>query len=249
MRRSWVFRACSLVIPHVCEANLRAALHFSRSRATASASRPLPRRESREARYCNVLRVLRNSVCGGYLAAIPPKADRIESEGYVCLVLEADIPRSLLSTTFGFDTRLRRGFFLARGCARWSPVVRRSTRQSRSVFRLVLRKERPAASTASMAKVRASTADERLALVRVSNSWRSSPFKGWPFAPTMLARHFPGSCSNAVISSPLYCIAQPRCVFIAGRKGEQGLAAYLKKTTRTPSSTSAFGRRKSGLRS
>jgi hypothetical protein len=65
----------------------------------------------------------------------------------------------------------------------------------------------------------------------------------------MLARHFPGSCSNAVISSPLYCIAQPRCVFIAGRKGEQGLAAYLKKTTRTPSSTSAFGRRKSGLRS
>ena len=133
------------------------------------------------------------------------------------------------SMAFASDTRLRRGFFLARGRARWSLVARRSTRQNRSASRLILRKERPAASTACMADVRASTGDERLALVRVSNSCRSSPFKGWRFAATILARHFPGSCSNAVISSPLYCIARPRCVLIAGRKGEQGLAAYLKK--------------------
>ena len=46
----------------------------------------------------------------------------------------------------------------------------------------------------------------------------------------MLARQFPGACSNAVISSPLYCIAD-RCVFTARRKGEQRLAANLTTTT------------------
>src|SRR5262249_58849631 len=81
------------------------------------------------------------------------------------------------------------------------------TRQNRSVSRLVFRKKKPAASTASMANVRASTADDKLALVADSSSCCSLAFKGLPFALTMLARHFPGACSNAVIESPLYCIA------------------------------------------
>jgi hypothetical protein len=79
--------------------------------------------------------------------------------------------------------------------------------QAQGSGRLVAPKKRPAASTASMADVKASTADDKLALVTDSNSCRSLAFKRRPFAPTILARHFPGSCSNAVISSPLYCIA------------------------------------------
>ena len=58
-----------------------------------------------------------------------------------------------------------------------------------------------------MADVKASTAEAKLALVTDSNNCRSLVFKGLPFALTILARHFPGPCSNAVISSPLYCIA------------------------------------------
>ena len=106
----------------------------------------------------------------------------------------------------------------------------RRSRQNRCVLRLVLPKNRPAASTACMANVNASTADDRFALVTVSSSCRSLVFKGLPFALTILTRHFPGPCSNAVISGPLYCIAC-RCVFSAGRKGEQRLAANLTKTT------------------
>ena len=131
-------------------------------------------------------------------------------------------PRMLVN--FGPGTRLRRDFFLA-GCA-LRPLVsllRRSTRQNRSVPRLALWKKSPAVSTASMANVRASTA---VALVTGSSSFRSSRFKGLPFAATILARHFPGSCSNAVISSPLYCIARPRCVFITGRTPQPTLKTW-----------------------
>jgi hypothetical protein len=49
-------------------------------------------------------------------------------------------------------------------------LVGARTRQNRSVSRLVFRKKRPAASTASMANVRASMADDELALVADSNS-------------------------------------------------------------------------------
>jgi hypothetical protein len=78
-------------------------------------------------------------------------------------------------------------------------LIRRMSVQNRSVSRLVFRKKRPAASTASMANVRASTADDELALVADSSSCCSLAFKGLPFALTMLARQFPGACSNAVI--------------------------------------------------
>src|SRR5262249_13786894 len=141
-----------------------------------------------------------------------------------------------MSVDFDSDTRRRRGFFLASGCPLLPlvPLIARKTRQKRSIPRSALRKKRPAASTASIANVRASTADARLALGTSSRSFRSSPFKGLPFAATILAHHFPGCCSNAVISSPLYCIARPRCVFLAGRKGEQRLAANLKKATLIP---------------
>jgi len=104
-------------------------------------------------------------------------------------------------------TRLRRGFFLESGYARpLVSTVRRRTRQNRSIPRSALRKNSPAASIASMANVRASTA---VALVTDSSSCRSSPSKGLPFALTILARQFPGVCSNAVISRPLYSIARP----------------------------------------
>ena len=138
-----------------------------------------------------------------------------------------------MSVNFGSDTRLRRGFVLVSGSAPRSPVglVRRRTRQNRSLRRLALRKKRPAASTASMANVRASAA---VALVIDSSRCRSLPFKSLPLAATILARHFPGCCSKAVISSPLYCIARPRCVFIMGRKGEQRLAAISEKLMRIP---------------
>jgi len=131
-----------------------------------------------------------------------------------------------MSVDFDSDTRLRRGFVLVSGSAPRSPVdlVRRRTRQNRSLRRSALRKKRPVASTASMANVRASAA---VALVIDSSRCRSLPFKS--FAATILARHFPGCCSKAVISSPLYCIARPRCVFIMGRKGEQRLAAISEK--------------------
>ena len=105
------------------------------------------------------------------------------------------------------STCLRRGFFLESGYAR--PLVSlalRSPRQNRSISRSALRKNSPAASTASMAKVRVSTA---VTPVTDSSSCRSSPFKGLPFAAAILARHFPGVSSNAVISRPLYCIARP----------------------------------------
>jgi len=135
--------------------------------------------------------------------------------------------RSWSWNDFDSNTRLRLGFFLASGCALRPLVwVRRSTRQNRSVPRLALRKKSPAASIASMANVRASTA---VALVGDFRSCRSSLFKGLPFAATIFARHFPGSCSKAVISRPLYCIARPGCVFITGRKGELRLAPTLKK--------------------
>ena len=137
---------------------------------------------------------------------------------------------------FDSDTRLRLGFFLTAGCAPGVSTVRRKTRQNRSTARSPLRKNSPAASTASMANARASTA---VALVTDSSRCRSSPFNGLPFAATILARHFPGSCSKAVISSPLYCIARPGCVFITGRKGEQRLAATLKNLRGFPS-TSGF---------
>ena len=106
------------------------------------------------------------------------------------------------------STPLLRGFFLESGYAR--PVVSlalRSPRQNRSISRSALRKNSPAASTASIANVRVSTA---VTPVTDSSSCRSSPFKGLPFAAAILARHFPGVSSNAVISRPLYCIARPR---------------------------------------
>ena len=102
------------------------------------------------------------------------------------------------------STRLRRSFFLESGYAR--PLVSlalRSPRQNRSIPWSPLS---PAASTASMANMRASTA---LAPVTDSSSCPSPPFKGLPFAATILVRHFPGVSSNAVISRPLYCIARP----------------------------------------
>src|SRR5215467_4931805 len=64
----------------------------------------------------------------------------------------------------------------------------RRSRQYRSGFRLVSRKKRPAASTASMANIKASTGDDRLALITDSRSCRSL-FKGLPFVLTILARH------------------------------------------------------------
>ena len=42
-------------------------------------------------------------------------------------------------------------------------------------------------------------ADDELALVADSSGCCSLAFKGLPFALTMLARQFPGACSNAVI--------------------------------------------------
>src|SRR5215472_269448 len=102
-----------------------------------------------------------------------------------------------MSVDFDSDARLRRGFFLASGYAlSLGSLVRRKTRQNRSVPRPALRKKRPAASTASIANVRASTADARLALVASSRSFRSSPFKGLPFAAAILAHHFLGSRSK-----------------------------------------------------
>src|SRR6516225_3477970 len=105
------------------------------------------------------------------------------------------------------STCLRRGFFLESGYARLLvSLALRSPRQNRSIPLSALRKNSPAASTASMANMRASTA---LAPVTDSSSCRSPPFKGLPFAATILVRHFPGVSSNAVISRPLYCIARP----------------------------------------
>src|SRR6516165_3916719 len=74
------------------------------------------------------------------------------------------------------STRLRRSFFLESGYAR--PLVSlalRSPRQNRSIPWSPLS---PAASTASMANMRASTA---LAPVTDSSSCPSPPFKGLPF--------------------------------------------------------------------
>jgi hypothetical protein len=173
------------------------------------------------------------------------RAPRQDGRGSHPLVVSPP-PRN--SVNFGSDTRLRRGFVLASGYAPRPLValVRRRIRQNRSIPRSALRKNSPAASTASMANVRASTAE---ALVTNSSICRSSPFKDLPFAATILACHFPGSCSKTVISSPLYCIARPPCVFITGRKGEQKAYSYLEETTRIPVPRRALGRRKLGLRS
>jgi hypothetical protein len=99
------------------------------------------------------------------------------------------------------DTARRSGDRIANHALLLVQLVRRSTRQNRSGLRLVFPKKRPAASIASMAKVNASTADDRLALVTDSSNCRSLVVKGLPFALTMLTRHFPGPCSNAVASS------------------------------------------------
>jgi hypothetical protein len=90
-------------------------------------------------------------------------------------------------------------------------------------LRLVLRKKRP--SIASMTNVKAATADDGSALATSSCSFRLVAFEGLPFALKILARHFPGSFSNALISNPLYCMRDPLRAFTAGRKDEQKLAA------------------------
>jgi hypothetical protein len=61
-----------------------------------------------------------------------------------------------------------------------------------------------------MANVRASMADDELALVADSSSCCSLAFKGLPFALTMLARQFPGACSNAVLASLLLGLERRR---------------------------------------
>jgi hypothetical protein len=98
-----------------------------------------------------------------------------------------------------------------------------------------------------MTNVKAATADDGSALATSSCSFRLVAFEGLPFALKILARHFPGSFSNALISNPLYCMRDPLRAFTAGRKDEQKLAAAnLTKNAQSPS-TSALGRRESGL--
>jgi hypothetical protein len=100
-------------------------------------------------------------------------------------------------------------------------------------FSALLRKKRP--SIAFMTNIKASTADDGSALATCCCSFRLVAFEGLPFALKTLARHFPGSCSNALKSNPLYCIARPLRLH-RGRKGEQRLAAAnLAKPTRIPS--------------
>src|SRR6516162_6982362 len=85
------------------------------------------------------------------------------------------------------STRLRRGFFLESGYARLLvSLALRSPRQNRSIPRSALRKYGPAASTASMANVRASTAVAPVTDSSSCRSCRSSSFKGLPFAATIL---------------------------------------------------------------
>ena len=77
------------------------------------------------------------------------------------------------------STCLRRSFFLESGYARLLvSLALRSPRQNRSISRSALGKNSPAASTASMAKVRVSTA---VTPVTDSSSCRSPSFKGLPF--------------------------------------------------------------------
>ena len=59
-----------------------------------------------------------------------------------------------------------------------------------------------------MANIKVSTADDGSALATNSCSFWLVSFEGLPFALKILARHFPGSCSNVLISNPLYCIAR-----------------------------------------
>ena len=93
------------------------------------------------------------------------------------------------------STRLRRGFFLESGYGRpLVSTVRRRTRQNRSIPRSALRKNSPAASTASMAKVRVSTAvtpvtdSQQLSVIALQRSAVRRNDPGAPFPRRFLER-------------------------------------------------------------
>jgi hypothetical protein len=64
-------------------------------------------------------------------------------------------------------------------------------------------------SIASMANIKASAADDGSGPVTSSCSFRLAVFESLPFVLKILARHFPGSYLNALMSNPLYCMARP----------------------------------------
>jgi len=68
----------------------------------------------------------------------------------------------------------------------------------------------PRRSIASMANIKASTAEDGPALLTSSCSFWLMAFESlWFILLKILARHFPGSCSNALMLNPLYCMAGP----------------------------------------
>ena len=88
-----------------------------------------------------------------------------------------------------------------------------------------------------MAFIKASAADKCSALV-TNSRFRPVGFKGLSCARVIRARHFPGSCSNALMRNDLYFIPRPvafACVHRRDGKVGKSFAANSTKAAQFPS--------------